>query len=273
KRFFDVALPMLTDPGLRDDDFKRNKDAVANALKQDLRADNEEELGKERLQQNLFAGTPYGHPTLGSLAGIEAITPDDVRTFFAAAYNRANLTVGLNGDVPDELVARLKAELGKLPAGPALAAPAGVVARRPRGLEVEILQKETRATAISFGHPIEVTRAHPDFVALYLARTWLREHRPSTAPPHQRIPQVRGMTYGDRAYVEAFPGGMFTMLPHPGVPRRSQFCEVWIRPVVPVTPHMALRIAIGELEKLVRDGLSQADFGATRQYLMKNVFV
>ena len=56
---------------------------------QDLRANNEEELGKERLQANLFAGTPYGHPSLGTVAGIEAITLDDVKDFVADAPTRA----------------------------------------------------------------------------------------------------------------------------------------------------------------------------------------
>ena len=36
---------------------------------------------------------------------------------------------------------------------------------------------------------------------------------------------------------------------------------------------MALRIAVHELEKLVRDGLSEADFQSTRNYLAKNVFL
>jgi zinc protease len=273
QRFFDIALPMLTDPGLREEDFKRNKDGVLNALRQDLRSDNEEELGKEKLQQNIFAGTPYGHPSLGTVAGLEAITPDDVRSFWKSAYTRANLTVGINGDAPDGLVARLKAELGKLPAGPALPSPAGVVAHRPKGIEVEIIEKETRATAISFGHPIDVTRSSPDFAALYLARTWLGEHRSSTSHLYQRIRELRGMNYGDYAYIEAFPGGMFTMLPNPGVPRRSQIFEVWIRPIVPVNAQMALRIAIYELEKLIQNGMTGQEFESTREYLMKNVFI
>src|SRR5262249_9508331 len=81
KPFLEIVLPMLTDPGLREDDFKRVKDAHANALKEDLRNSNEEELGKERLQTNIFSGTPYGHPVLGTVAGIEAVTLEDVRNF------------------------------------------------------------------------------------------------------------------------------------------------------------------------------------------------
>ena len=36
---------------------------------------------------------------------------------------------------------------------------------------------------------------------------------------------------------------------------------------------MSLRIAVHELDSLVRNGLSQGDFEETRDYLMKNVFV
>ena len=57
--FLGTVLPQLVDPGFRDEDFKRLKDAQLNALVQDLRSNNEEELGKERLQTNIFRGTPY----------------------------------------------------------------------------------------------------------------------------------------------------------------------------------------------------------------------
>ncbi|HEV8232652.1 MAG TPA: pitrilysin family protein [Thermoanaerobaculia bacterium] len=272
KAFLDVVLPQLLEPGLREDDFQRLKDAQSNALKEDLRSNNEEELGKERLQTNLFAGTPYGHPVVGTVAGIESITLDDVRKFLASAYSRANLTLGVAGDVPDEMLARLKQGVAKLPSGEQPAAPR-VAARAPSGLEVEIVEKETRATAISFGHPIEVTRAHPDFAALNVARAWLGEHRSSVSHLYKRIRETRGMNYGDYAYIEAFPRGMFQFFPDPNIARRAQIFEVWIRPVVPDNAQMALRIAINELDNLVRNGMSKEDFERTRDYLTKNVYV
>jgi zinc protease len=272
KAFLDVVLPQLLEPGLREDDFQRLKDAQSNALKEDLRSNNEEELGKERLQTNLFAGTAYGHPVVGTVAGIQAITLDDVRKFIASAYSRANLTLGVAGDVPNEMLASLKQDVSKLPAGTASPAPR-VAARTPSGLEVEIIEKETRATAISFGHPIEVTRSHPDFAALSVARAWLGEHRSSVSHLYNRIRETRGMNYGDYAYIEAFPRGMFQFFPDPNIARRAQIFEVWIRPVVPENAQMALRIAVHELDRLVRDGLSKEDFERTRDYLMKNVYV
>ena len=271
--FAHIALPMLLEPGFREEDFTRVRDAQANALAVDLRSNNEEELGKERLQDWLFAGTPYGHTALGTVDGIAAITLDDVKAFARRAYTRAGLTIGISGDVPAGFAARLQRDLAGLPDGPALSAPAGVTARRPHGIEVEIVQKETRATAISFGHPIEVTRSHPDFAALSVARAWLGEHRSSMSHLYSRIREIRGLNYGDYAYIEAFPGGMFQFFPSANVARRAQLFEVWIRPVAPQNAHMALRIAVHELEKLVRDGMSEADFQASRNYMMKNVFL
>jgi zinc protease len=133
--------------------------------------------------------------------------------------------------------------------------------------------KDTRATAISFGHPIAVTRAHPDYPALSLARTWLGEHRSSSSHLYQRIRELRGLNYGDYAYIEAFPRGSFLFFPEANIARRAQIFEVWIRPVVPENAPMAFRIALHELRKLVENGLTHEEFERTREYLAKNVFL
>jgi zinc protease len=273
ERFAGIALPQLEEPGFREEDFRRLKDQQKNALVFDLRTNNEEELAKERLQGLVFEGTPYAHTVLGSVTGIDAITLEDVKEFVRRAYTRAALRVGLAGDLPAGLEARLGQTLARLGDGPALAAPAGVAGRPQRGLRVEIVEKATRATAISFGHPIAVTRSHPDYPALYLARTWLGEHRSSTSHLYQRIRELRGMNYGDYAYIEAFPGGMFQFFPDANIARRAQLFEVWIRPVPPENAAMALRIALHELRQLVANGLTQAAFESTRDYLAKNVFL
>jgi zinc protease len=94
------------------------KEAQLNSLEQDLRASNDEELGKEELQNVIFAGNGYGHTPLGTLAGIKAITLDDVKKFVDENYNASNVVVGLSGDYPETLVQRLTADLGQLGAGP-----------------------------------------------------------------------------------------------------------------------------------------------------------
>ncbi|MBC7686039.1 MAG: insulinase family protein [Bdellovibrionales bacterium] len=272
-QYLEVAMPLLISPGFRDEDFRRLKDSLRNALQVDLKDNNEEELGKERLQTNVFAGTPYGHPVLGTLKGIESITLDDVKDFYRKAYTQGALRVGMSGDVSQAMVAQLSQSLSTLPAGaglPVTLVPAG---RKAAGLEVEIIEKNTRATAISFGLPITVTRSHPDFPALWLAKTFLGEHRASNAYLYQRIRELRGMNYGDYAYIEAFPRGMFQFFPSPNLGRKAQLFEVWIRPVAPENAHFALRVALTELDKVIQGGLTAEQFDTTRGYLLKNVFV
>ncbi len=125
--------------------------------------------------------------------------------------------------------------------------------------------------AISLGHPIGVTRSHPDFAALWLARTWLGEHRSSVSHLYQRIREIRGLNYGDYAYIEAFPGGMFMFFPDANRPRHHQLFEIWIRPVPPEAAVMTLRIALHELDRLVTNGLTEAEFVSTRDYLIKSL--
>ena len=280
KEFADTVMPQLLTPGFREEDFQRLKDVQLNALQQDLRANNEEELGKEHLQNVVYAGTPYGHTVRGTVAGIGSITLDDVKQFVAANYTRANLVAGLSGDYTPEIETRLKTDLATLPAGRPVASPAQglpalapIKGRMPSGLEVEIIQKETRATAISMGHPIPVTRNHADFAALNVARAWLGEHRASSGQLYNRLREVRGLNYGNYAYIEYFNRPTFQFVPSPNIARRSQIFEIWIRPVVPENAQMSMRIALYELQKLIDNGLTQQQFENTRDYLMKNVFL
>ena len=276
-----VALEQLLQPGLREEDFTRVRDQQRNGLIQDLRSNNDEALGMQALQAVVYEGTAYEHPPLGTVAGIDSITLDDVRTFQEQHYTLQNLRVGLAGAVDDELQQRLRRALAALPAGEEGSTAVGASAsaldtiegRMPEGREVTIIEKDTRATAISMGFPIEVTRAHPDYVALYLARTWLGEHRSSMSHLYDRIREVRGMNYGDYAYIEAFPNGMFQFFPDAHRARRAQLFEIWIRPVKPEQAVFAIKIALHELAALVENGLTQEQFESTREYLSKNVFL
>lgn len=275
-KFLPVFLPQLLTPGFREEDFERLKDQQLNALKFNLRTNNEEELGKEQLQNVLFDGTPYGHTVLGTAAGIESITLDDVKKFIDANYNASNVVVGLSGDYPDSLRGRLTTELAALGAGDEEKSVAQLPAfkgKAPQGLDVVIVKKETRATAISMGHPLPITRNAADFAALNVARAWLGEHRASMSHLYDRIREARGLNYGDYAYIEYFnrPGGQF--FPSPGIARRNQMFEIWIRPVVPENAQMAMRIALYETQKLIDNGLSQEDFDQARDYMMKNVYL
>ncbi|CAN5311083.1 hypothetical protein BH11PSE2_BH11PSE2_00080 [soil metagenome] len=271
ERWYDIIGGQLLEPGFRDEDFTRVKSSLVNDIRVSLRDNNDEELGNEVLYEQLYAGHPYGRLTDGHAAEVEKLTLEDVRSFHHTHYSRESLTLALAGAVSDPFLAKvrgdLSASLTMVKRAPRAAIPA---AKKPTGLDVTLVQKQTRSAAISMGFPFAVKRGHPDFVALYLARSYLGEHRNSSAHLYQRMREIRGMNYGDYAYTEYFPGGMFRTAPPPGVPRSQQAFRIWVRPVPPEQTHFAIRIAKYELDKLVREGMSQADFDATKSFLMKS---
>ena len=136
-----------------------------------------------------------------------------------------------------------------------------------------IVDKDTRSVAFSIGYPIDVTRARPDYAALLLVSSYLGQHRMSSGVLYDRMREKRGLNYGDYAYIEYFPRGMFLMEPQPNLARHQQIFQVWIRPVEPPTAKFALRLALFELDKLNKNGLTQEQFDRTREFLGKYVNV
>ncbi|RMF70577.1 MAG: insulinase family protein [Calditrichaeota bacterium] len=269
--YYEIISQQLLNPAWDEDDFKRVKTNLINAIKVNLRQNNDEELGKEVLYEMIYRGHPYGHLNLGHISAVEKLTLDDVKAFYQNNYTQANLVLGMAGDFSDDFLARVKKDLSKLPEGTA----SPLTLPEPRkidGFEAEIIQKDTRSVAVSFGFPIDVTRKDDDFAALWLVRSYFGEHRSSNSHLYQRIREIRGMNYGDYAYIEYFPRGMFQFHPDPNLGRQQQIFQVWIRPVESnEKAHFATRVAMYELHKLITDGLSKEDFEATRNYLLKFV--
>ncbi|NGP53830.1 M16 family metallopeptidase [Thioalkalivibrio sp. XN8] len=264
-----VAEQLLT-PGWREEDFSRLRTQLVNAIVSDLVANNDEELGKEALYQYIYGPAhAYGTLTLGLVEDVQGLTLDDVRAFHAAHFSPANLTAGLAGGYPEDFAARLRRDLAGLPTGTAAVIEPGAPPAIT-GHQALILEKETMAHAVSFGFPIELKRGDRDWVALWLATQWLGQHRSQNSHLYDRIREQRGMNYGDYAYIEYFPRGMYLTQPDPNLYRQQQIFQVWLRPLTGNdTAHFATRVAMYELDKLIREGLTAEQFEATRTFLDK----
>jgi zinc protease len=269
EKYYSIIRDMLLDPGFREDDFKRLKDDAITYLKTTLRQGNDEELGKEYLYQLIYAGHPYGHNNTGTISSLEKLTLDDLRAFYKQNYTQGNLVIGLAGGYPSDVAAKVNADFARLPAGVGAAAKKYAQPKVAPGMRVEIIQRETRATAISMGFPIPVNRSHKDWPALTLVASYLGQHRSSVSHLYQRLREARGLNYGDYAYVEYFPRGMFQFTPDPNLGRSTQIFQIWIRPVEPQNSMFALRAALYEYDKLVREGMKQEDFESIRSFLVK----
>ena len=260
-------------PAFAGADFTRVKAQRLNYLERARRYARDEELSKQLLFWMAYEGTPFQHPEEGYVDSVRSITLDDVRGFYRAHYRRGNVTAGVGGGYPDGFPATVRRDLDTLPDGP-VPAPSAVSARPATGLKVLLVEKETDASAISFGYPISVGRGHADFVPLLVANSYLGEHRNPVGRLYQRIREARGMNYGNYSYIEAFPAGYATQLPRVNVARRSQLFEVWIRPVsqtAPGTLHdrtmFAIRAARHEVQALVDHGMTPAAVEASKQFL------
>lgn len=140
------------------------------------------------------------------------------------------------------------------------------------GMKIDIVKRETRATAISLGFPIPINRTSgKDYAALALVASYFGQHRSSNSYLYGRIRELRGLNYGDYAYIEYFPRGMFQFEPDPNLARKFQIFQIWIRPVEPNNAHFALRAALYEYHKLVENGMSPEAFEGTREFLSKYV--
>jgi zinc protease len=267
--FADLLAEQILTPRFAKEDFTRHRQDALDFISKTLRGNDDEDLGKQALAARMFQGHPYGRPTAGTVAGLCAITLAEVRRFYAAMFTQDRLIVGVAGGYPEGFPEAFAARFSALPAE---GKPRKKLAPPPdRGGEILIVEKDARANAVSMGHPLKLTRAVDDFYPLYLAGSYLGEHRTFNGQLMLELRQKRGLNYGDYAYVENFIQDGGTTFPLTNIARRQQHFEIWLRPVAPQATAFAIRAALFELDQLVREGIPDEGFQATREFLLHYV--
>jgi len=123
----------------------------------------------EIVNGHAFTAHPYKHPTIGTTAGLEAASLDEVREFYRTHYVPANATVVIAGDVDPGRAAELAtAYFGRIP-GPSRAV--------PRDIPAEPAQKSPRRLVVEEDWPLPVVvvahhvtfDGHPDSYPLQMA--------------------------------------------------------------------------------------------------------
>jgi len=266
-RYYDLIRQIVLTPRWDTKEFDRLKDDQYNGLVAGLRAVDDEGFGMESLAALLYTGHPYGRPTDGTVSGIRALTRKDAAAFHAARFTGDRLTLGLAGAFPDGFVDRVAGDLAALPAVGSARLPHPVPAPA-RGMDVLLVTKPARAWALSLGHPVTITRRDDDFFPLFLANSYFGEHRTFNGVLMAKMRSDRGLNYGDYSYVENFVQDGGSTFARANVPRRSQAFTIWIRPVAAEHAHFAIRLAVRELRRLVREGLTREAFEETRAFLL-----
>ena len=249
-------LPILTDvvlhPRWDPQEFNRLRDQAVNDVEKRLRQGDDENLGKAALDEVMYKDHPYGRLTLGHASQLKKLTLADLQAQAAKVFTADRLTVGVSGGYPQRLGEQIAQTLSALP-GKSEAA-ASLAQAQPHGPRFLLVEKNSDATAISMGYPWALSHQDADWPALSIARSAIGEHRQQSGRLMQRLREMRGLNYGDYAYIEHFEEeGGDPASAQTGRARRQQDLTIWLRPVRNDNRLFAVRAALYELSRSLKE--------------------
>ncbi|WNG29355.1 insulinase family protein [Cystobacter fuscus] len=265
-RFLELFTDVLLKPRFDPQEFERLRSLALSDLRNGLRSENDEALGKVALDSLLYQGHPYAHFVGGTEKGLEAITLEDVKAHAARVFTQDRLVIGLAGPVDEQLQRSVVSRLSALPAtgAPRVELPA---VPTPGGRAL-VVQKPTLSTAISLGYVTPLRRGDPDFFPVAFALSYLGEHRQLGGVLFNELREKRGLNYGDYAYAEHFIEERGSTYNRTNIARTQQDLTLWIRPVVPVNAMFATRGTLYFLDQLVAQPIPAEKFERSRSFLL-----
>lgn len=265
EKFLKIFTDVLLEPRWDAREFERLKTDAINALRNGLRGEDDESLGKVALDAVLYPSHPYWHSTGGTVSGLSQSQLEDAKVQAKGVFTQDRLVIGLAGAVDDALVEKVKKRLSALPAKgkPRVEWP------KAPGVHghVRIMKKNSMSTAISMGFAVPVRRGHPDFFPLAFALSYLGQHRQFAGVLFTELREKRGLNYGDYAYPEHFIQLGQTTFPETNIARRQQDISIWLRPVEPAHALFAARGALYFLHQLSERGFPRDKFETMRGFL------
>jgi len=226
---------------LRVDDaaFRREREVVKEERR--MRIENQP-YGRlsEIIYDHAFTVHPYKHPTIGSMADLEAASINDVRDFHSTYYVPENATVAIVGDFDAAQALQLATQyFGRVPRAQR---------RVPRDIPKEPPQAREKRATVEEAWPLPAVvvayhityDGHPDSYPLHITSKILSDGQSA------RI--SRELIYNQRLCLSAFGSG--NLIEHPNL----FFAVCIVQPGQ--TPEAAEKALIAEFEKLKTQGVS-----------------
>ncbi|MEW5806558.1 MAG: pitrilysin family protein [Acidobacteriota bacterium] len=266
-KFYSVFSEMLLKPSFPEEEIEKLKVDQIDDI--EFIRQNDEALVREAFSNFLYQCHPYGHLDAGRIATVKSFTRDHVLNFYEKHFRRGNLLIGLGGDIPDSLIARIREDFAGLPAVDMARKRTQV--EKPERKKVLVIEKEGRAqTQLRIGHPITVTRKDPDYHGLLIANNYLGKHRVSIGRLYNKIREKRGLSYGAYSYIEHFLGSSGPIkLPRPTLARREQYFAMWTYPKNE-NAKFVIKLVLKEMEDLVREGIDDQRLQEAKNYTINN---
>jgi zinc protease len=211
---------------------------------------------QELIYDHAFTVHPYKHPTIGSMADLEAASIDDVRDFYRTYYVPNNATLALVGDFDTkEALAFVKKYLGRVPRGKPVPRdipkePAPTKERRVR------LEEPWPLPAVVVAHPITYD-GDPDSYPLHIVSKILSDGQSS------RI--YRSLVYNKQVAVAAF--GQGNIIEDPNL----FFAVAIVQPQR--TPEEAEKALVAELQRLKDEPISEAELQQAKNQFARDYII
>ena len=241
---------------ISDADFKREREVVKEERR--MRIENQP-YGRlsEIIYDNTFTTHPYKHPTIGSMADLEAATVDDVRDFHNTFYVPENAVLTIVGDFDTAQATQLVNQyFARVPKAPRPV---------PRDIPQEPVQTKERRVVVEEAWPLPAVvvayhvtyDGHPDSYPLHITSKILSDGQSA------RIP--RELVYNKRLALTAFGQGNITEQP-------NLFYAVAI--VQPgQKPEDAEQALIAEFEKLKREPVTAVELQRAKNQFARDYIV
>lgn len=195
----------------------------------------------EIIYDNAFTVHPYKHPTIGSIADLEAASIDDVRDFHNTYYVPGNATMVLVGDLDSAQTMNMVMQyLGRVPKSDH-AVPRDLPQEPPQRAERRVtIEENWPLPAVVVAHHITYD-GHPDSYPLHIASKILSDGQSS------RI--YRRLVYEQGLALTAFGGGNIIEQPN------LFFAVAIVQPGH--TPQETTKALIAELDRLKSEPISE----------------
>jgi zinc protease len=220
-----------------------------------LRLEDDADLTRMKLFENLFAGHPYGRTQDGTLASLRSLTRADISDYFKTHLHHGGMLLGASGDITRERLNELARKLvGALPKGKATELVVPFTAKL-KGLDVILVDKPERSQSHFFIAQPGIHARDKDYFPLNVFMTAFAGGL-FQAQYMQEIRVKRGWAYGASGRSDA----------------RRDGGGIWLY-TYPKTADTiaAIKLSLDLLEKAVNgDGLSDDAIEFSKKYLARS---
>ena len=185
---------------------------------------------------------PWGRSSIGTVEGVNATTPDDLRALFRSTYRPDGAILGVAGAFDWDAV---RDEVGRLFSDWDAGQPAPVV-ERPTGPARSHIEQETQQTQIALAFPT-VPVNHPDYYRARASAAILGGY--TSARLFTEVREKRGLCYSVFASYDAFKDRAAVICYAGTAPERAQ---------------QTLDVTLEEIRRLAADGVDREELDMMR---------